>query len=257
MDEVTKKELELMGLLGYHKNVVTLIGTKRDEKAGDFIITELCAGDLKHYIKLNKDKLYYYDLLVMAIQIAQGMEHIHSKNIVHLDLALRNVLFTMEGYTVVCKISDFGLSYLLNPNPFILPQNISIPWKWSSPETIFKKTVTEKADIFAFGYVLLELFGKGEDPYPNMTTGELRQQYESSQYKEFIFSNLDNINDSPEIKDVVTNECWKLDPKERPSFTQMINVLQKLYSGPVSDLQPYASPPDEKKLYQPKIKYNS
>ena len=50
-------------------------------------------------------------LLDFAMDIAGGMHHLHNENIIHCDLACRNLLVAPKqgnGYTI--KITDFGLS---------------------------------------------------------------------------------------------------------------------------------------------------
>lgn len=50
------------------------------------------------------------DLLCWAFQVTQGMQHLASQNILHGDLAARNVLLCADG---VVKICDFGLAHSL------------------------------------------------------------------------------------------------------------------------------------------------
>ena len=45
-----------------------------------------------------------------ALGAAKGMEYLASKNIVHRDLACRNLLVREEGGKYVVKVSDFGMS---------------------------------------------------------------------------------------------------------------------------------------------------
>lgn len=40
------------------------------------------------------------------MNIAKGLEHMHSNNVVHRDIAARNILLSKD---MKCKISDFGM----------------------------------------------------------------------------------------------------------------------------------------------------
>ena len=70
------------------------------------IVMELCpGGDLLNYVrkrrKLNETLAKY-----LFKQIIEGIGYIHSKNILHRDIKLENILLDDKGHI---KIADFGV----------------------------------------------------------------------------------------------------------------------------------------------------
>lgn len=87
-------------------------------------------GNLQSYLKSNSNIIYQQDFLLnCTLQIALGMNYIHSQNIVHGDLHLQNCLLsTINGNNleessasaalddhknILVKISDFGQSFVI------------------------------------------------------------------------------------------------------------------------------------------------
>lgn len=81
------------------------------------------------------------------MDVAEGMEYLHSNNIIHRDLAARNLLLSEHAGTFVVKISDFGLSRCvfifhflklhrkLDPNRTYYDKNSDTkdPIRWTAP----------------------------------------------------------------------------------------------------------------------------
>lgn len=75
------------------------------------------------YIDHNIHTITTTDLVSWAFQVSQGMHYLSTRNILHGDLAARNVLLSRDR---VVKISDFGLSRKLDQDMYKKEKDVSI-----------------------------------------------------------------------------------------------------------------------------------
>ena len=77
-------------------------------------VMEICAGgDLLNYVRKRRRLKESYAKLIFK-QLVEGLAHIHSKNILHRDIKLDNIL--LDGHGKI-KIADFGVSrFVRSPN---------------------------------------------------------------------------------------------------------------------------------------------
>lgn len=132
---------------------------------------EYCSeGSLADAIKqrrfwdMGKDKPRMPSILGVAADVAAGMAHIHSRNIIHGDLKCTNVLLKIAEVvgggagSVVGKIADFGLSVKLPRNQTHISNfHAGTPF-YAAPEVVSDGKLSKKSDVFAFGVILWELF---------------------------------------------------------------------------------------------------
>ena len=77
----------------------------------NFIVMELIDGiSLKQYME-KKGVLNWKETLHFAMQIAKGLEHAHSRGIVHRDIKPHNVMVLKNGSV---KVMDFGIARVMN-----------------------------------------------------------------------------------------------------------------------------------------------
>lgn len=89
-----------------HCNILLFMGCV--SKPSLAIVTQWCEGNsLYKHIHLNETKFKLNTLIDIARQVAQGMDYLHAKNIIHRDLKSSNI-FLHEDLSV--KIGDFGLA---------------------------------------------------------------------------------------------------------------------------------------------------
>jgi Protein kinase domain len=87
-----------------HPNICDLVGVAADMEC--FCLAyDFCEGG--SLLSLLTDTSRYYDYLPIALDIANGMAYLHSRNIVHRDIKPSNILLTRDHRA---KIADFGMS---------------------------------------------------------------------------------------------------------------------------------------------------
>lgn len=123
-------------------------------------------GDLSAFIKSHP--LKYNNALKYFEDIANGVNYIHSKDIIHMDLSLRNCLIRLVPFNVV--ICDFGLANELGKKDFIKIHDHSyeLPVRWYSPESLENFVFEKSNDIWSMGVLFWEILHINELPYKNI-----------------------------------------------------------------------------------------
>ena len=85
------------------------------------------------------------------LSVAIALNHLHSKNIAHLDIKSPNILLTSHGEA---KVADVGLSTMIQQGLSIVSRTST--FAWSAPEQLHGHA-GKPADIWAFGTVLWEV----------------------------------------------------------------------------------------------------
>ncbi len=99
-----KREAQVLASLN-HPHIAAIHGLEQD---GDrpFLVLELVEGETLAE-RLSRGPVAVEEVVALAHQVAEALEHAHDKNIVHRDLKPGNVMITPEGNV---KVLDFGLA---------------------------------------------------------------------------------------------------------------------------------------------------
>ncbi|XP_063830579.1 tyrosine-protein kinase hopscotch [Ostrinia nubilalis] len=205
-----KNELEIMKSLN-HNNIVNILGYSW--KPDVMIVMEyLEEGSLNYYLKFQGDKLSITHLLIYARDIATGMEYVSRKNIVHRDLATRNIL-VVDKYHV--KISDFGLARAIpkDDDKYKLKTERLLPINWYAPESASDPWMfSTKSDVWSFGVTAWEIFTRATQEVPKFDMTRPKERASCFQIPD----------DCPsEIYRYLMTDCWNLEPNRRPTFTEL------------------------------------
>ncbi|CDQ81543.1 unnamed protein product [Oncorhynchus mykiss] len=156
--------------------------------------------------------------------IASGMKYLSDMSYVHRDLAARNILVNSN---LVCKVSDFGLSRVLEDDPeaAYTTRGGKIPIRWTSPEAIAYRKFTSASDVWSYGIVMWEVVSYGERPYWEMSNQDVIKAIDEG-YR------LPAPMDCPVVLHQLMLDCWEKGRSERPKFGQIVTTLDKLIRNP-------------------------
>ncbi|XP_010480291.1 PREDICTED: CBL-interacting serine/threonine-protein kinase 20-like [Camelina sativa] len=266
-----------------HPNIVYyLCGFTDEEKKECFLVTELMSKTLGTHIKevcgpRKKNTLSLPVAVDLMLQIALGMEYLHSKKIYHGELNPSNILVKPrrsnqygDGYHHLHeKIFGFGLNSVKgfsSKSASLTGQNENFPFIWYSPEVLEEQEqsgtagslkYTDKSDVYSFGMVCFELL-TGKVPFEDshLQGDKMSRNIRAGERPLFPFH-------SPRLITNLTKRCWHADPDQRPTFSSISRILryikrflalnQECHSSSQQD-PPIASPVDyceiETKLLQ-------
>jgi len=236
-------ELKILSNLEMHLNLVNLLAACTSElvKYEMYLLLEYCPfGDMKKFLVERRDKFlaslqnrpghlespFNASLLYSwSYSIAQGLEYLQSKRIMHGDLAARNILV---GENFVAKISDFGLSKMMYYNQdYKKTKRRFIPWAWMATEYLQTGEFNLKSDVWSYGVTLWEIFSLGNKPYGF-------EPYEETKIKILDGHRLpcpeplEYIDGGTSVYDDVMMKCWEKDFKDRPNFKEISDRLEAL-----------------------------
>uniref|UniRef100_A0A671PRM0 Inactive tyrosine-protein kinase 7 n=1 Tax=Sinocyclocheilus anshuiensis TaxID=1608454 RepID=A0A671PRM0_9TELE len=165
-----RRELEMFSKLN-HAHIVRLLGICRETQPHYMILEYVDLGDLKQFLRISKssdEKLKPHPIstrtkVSICAQVAHGMQHLSNRGFVHKDLAARNCLISGQRHV---KVSALSLSKDVYNSEYYQHRQVWIPLRWLPAESVFEGEFCSKADVWAFGVLMWEVFSLGELPYP-------------------------------------------------------------------------------------------
>ncbi|KAK3223093.1 hypothetical protein Dsin_010118 [Dipteronia sinensis] len=224
-------ELRILGRLN-HQHLVKLIGYCSKDEHRILVYEYMTKGSLEaHLFKETSTELNWSRRIKIALGAARGLEYLHTygRPIIHRDVKASNVLLDNDFNA---KLSDFGLAKFGPIDRSHLSTRILGTRGYIAPEYIATGHLTLKTDVYSFGVVLLEILsgihavksvgaaGMWAKPYLGNKL-ELHHLIDKKLRKSI------RMDEAHEYAEIVL-KCLSLNPKSRPTMTEIVADLEQL-----------------------------
>ena len=223
----TAREIDMVSTVEPHPNIIAFYGLVKVSKHETRIIMELAdQGTIYSHMKMVREKGKCLEpalSLQWAMEVASGVQHLHTNDIVHRDLKPQNVL--LVGEKLQAKLTDFGSVRELPSTAVASAFGTTLLYQApeSSPMEIGQvPVISKKYDSYSYGFMLWELLSS-------------KQLFEGLNEK-MAFLKVITENLRPNVKDIrsdfkdyltkLIQSCWQTDYKNRPTFNDIVAALQ-------------------------------
>ncbi|XP_002963737.2 serine/threonine-protein kinase STY8 [Selaginella moellendorffii] len=224
-----------------HPNIVKLIGASpgvADKNAFSNVcclVSEyMSTGSLREYLMSQHKRLSYKLVIQLGIDIARGLEYLHSRKIIHRDVKTKNILLDSA---LRAKIGDFDSARILMEADQAMSGEIGT-FGYMAPEVMDGRAYDCKSDVFSFGICLLEIYSC------DMAYGLVCLSL-ADITKGLVYRNLrPKIPRScPGELAYVMKRCWKKNPDKRPRMSEVVRMLEAIAKGnSLSKVSPQCNP---------------
>src|SRR5262249_30242514 len=221
-----------------HPNIAAIYGVEPSA-----LVMELAEGPTLAEI-IGRGAMPIEEALPIALQIAYALEYAHERGVVHRDLKPANIKVAAKGASSKVKVLDFGLAKAFTNLEHSAEDPSNSPTMsmaateagvilgtagYMAPEQARGKTADRRADVWAFGVVLYEMFtGR------RLFTGETVSDVLAG-----VLAKEPDLGAVPAEMRTVIERCLRKDPRKR--WQSMGDVRLALEEAP--SVAPMGSPP--------------
>ncbi|KVI10536.1 Concanavalin A-like lectin/glucanase, subgroup [Cynara cardunculus var. scolymus] len=170
----------------------------------------------------------------ICIGIARGMSFLHEESrlkIVHRDIKATNVLLDKD---LNAKISDFGLAKLDEEDDTHISTRVAGTYGYMAPEYALRGYLTDKADVYSYGIVLLEIVSG----MANVVNRAKENRFvlldraidlkDEGNLMELVDPRLGSDYDVKEMMIVINLAllCTTISPTDRPAMSAVVSMLE-------------------------------
>ncbi|KAI3779429.1 hypothetical protein L2E82_09147 [Cichorium intybus] len=237
-----------------HKNLVRLLGCSCSGPESILVYEYLPNMSLDRFIfdETKGKTLNWAKRFEIIIGTTEGLVYLHENTmnrIIHRDIKAANILLDIR---LRAKIADFGLARSFQGDQSHISTAIAGTLGYMAPEYLAHGQLTEKADVYSFGVLLLEMVTGMENnrskstEYTDSLVSIAWKHFQESTVEEIFDPNLlmhlyPNTNYQKEAKKVVQVGllCTQEAPSLRPCMSTILRMLAKDEPLPVPSKPPF------------------
>lgn len=230
-----KREASFYVKLSCHPHIVRTYGLIDSDTSDSIMLVQEYApqGDLRELLHQNNFRPNDAVFVEIFSQIVDAMICLADNQIVHGDLACRNVLVFRSSpdrpSEMLVKLTDFGLTrtsplFAVIDAPGSTTTTV-VPVRQAAPEILAdpsSASYSEKSDVYSFGVLMWEAYSYGAVPYRDLKT--LEEVYEQRRKGKTL------AQPSPcpgEVWDISV-QCMQHETSKRPTFKMVHEALMEL-----------------------------
>jgi len=213
------REVDIIAHL-QHPHIIQVYDFGEQDNQLYIVMAYLQGGSLADRIKESQNGMKVPEVVRLMHLIASGLDYAHAKGIIHRDLKPSNILMDEYGNPY---LADFGIAKSLEGRHDATNTIMSGTAGYIAPESAQTGRSTKKADIYALGVILFEMF-TGQLPY----TGRNPYKVLSAHVNQDIPQLLDYRPELPGTLQMVIEKALAKDPEKRfSSAGELANALQR------------------------------
>ncbi|CAI2179765.1 11473_t:CDS:2 [Funneliformis geosporum] len=195
-----KKEISFMKEMSKCENILKVYGMIH-RMTGYSVISRWEDYKLQDYLSEHKN-LEWVNKLTIAKGIANALNYIHKKKILHYDIKR----FESDSPIALKSINE-------QRDP-----------RWTPPELFQQRSYTRHSEIYSFAIVLWEIASQ-RTPFEEKILDDIK-----SLVRDGAHPQPDSTRGTPVAYQKIMEKGWDLDPKQRPTIEEMLKTLNELES---------------------------
>jgi serine/threonine-protein kinase len=216
---------ELRFLLSLQHNNIVNCHALEHTRIRRYLVLDYCEGGSLRNLIEKEIRLHPIQSLKLIADVLAGLDHAHSRGIIHCDIKPENILLTVQANGWKAHISDFGIARLKQEVSDVGMSNTGSP-AYMAPERFYGQ-YSPSSDIYAVGILLFELL-TGYRPFSG-TPSDLMSAH---------LNHTVQVSDaiSPILKNIILTALQKLPARRFRSASRMLTEVQMAIEGLKSEL---------------------